>query len=72
MFIQGLFLAFAPSQEPVNVMLNYINSGGVVALLVLLLWLGYSGRVISHKHLETIIATVVKEVLKELRELESD
>lgn len=72
MFIQGLFLSFGVMQEPVNVILNYINSGGVVALLVVLLWLGYSGRVISNQHLEKIIASVVKEVLKELRELESD
>ena len=55
-----------------NLLVNYINSGGVVALLVLLLWLGYSGRVVSTSHLEKMIAVIVKEVLTQLKELESD
>ncbi len=55
-------------EEP-NVLINYINSGGVVALLSVFVWLGYTGRVVSSKHLETIIAAVVQQVLKELDEL---
>lgn len=51
--------------EP-NVILNYINSGGVVALLVALLYLGYTGRVVSSHHIEKIIAAVVKEVLEQI------
>lgn len=58
-------------EEP-SVLVNYINSGGVVALLALLLWLGYSGRVVSTAHLEKMIAVIVKEVLLQLKELEND
>lgn len=57
-------------EQTPNVILNYINSGGVVALLVALLWLGYSGRVVSSKHVESIITQVVREVLKELERIE--
>lgn len=52
-----------------DVIFTYINSGGVVGLLVLMLWLGYSGRVVSSRHVESIIAQVVRQVLKELDEL---
>ena len=54
-------------QSP-NVILNYINSGGVVALLVIMLYLGYTGRVVSSRHVESIIAQVVRQVLKEMNE----
>lgn len=51
---------------------QYVNSGGVVGLLVIFGWLYYSGRLVSSAHLERIVAQVVKEVLRQLKELESD
>lgn len=57
--------------EP-DVVIQYINSGGVVAVLVVLSWLGYSGRLVSSAHLDRIVAQVVKEVLRQLKELESE
>lgn len=52
--------------------IQYVNSGGVVGILLVLLWLGYSGRVVSSAHLERIVAQVVREVLRQLKELESE
>lgn len=57
--------------EP-TLIIQYINSGGVVALLVVFSWLAYSGRVVSSTHLERIVAQVVKEVIRQLKELESE
>ena len=57
--------------EP-TLIIQYINSGGVVALLVVFSWLGYSGRLMPSAQLERVVAQVVREVIRQLKELETE
>lgn len=48
--------------------LTLINTGGLVGALVYGIWLGLTGRVIPRDLLDEIITSVVREVIKQLRE----
>lgn len=48
--------------------LTYINTGGIIAVLVYFLWLGITGKVVSRNVLDEIITAVVKAVMDELND----
>lgn len=50
-------------------LLTYINTGGLVAVLVYQLWRMETGKLISRDVLDEIIAAVVQRVLEELDQL---
>lgn len=52
--------------EEFDAVLRIVDTGGTVALLLLVVYLGYTGRVVPSSLLQTIISQAVSEVLDEL------
>lgn len=52
--------------EEYDAILRLVDTGGTIALLLLVIYLGYTGRVVPSSLLETIIRRVVEDVLDEL------
>lgn len=52
--------------------LTYINTGGIVAVLVWMVHLGLTGKVVPRDLLDEVISSVVREVLRELNGDNSD
>lgn len=49
-------------------LLTYVNSAGVIGLLVLAVWLGYSGKVVPSSLLDEIVRATVIAILEELED----
>lgn len=49
-------------------LLTYVNSAGVIGLLSLAIWLGYSGKVIPSALLDEIVRATVLAILEEMEE----
>lgn len=47
-------------------LLNFIDAGGTIAFLVVVVWAFFSGKVVPVSMLELVIAKVVQEVLEQL------
>lgn len=52
--------------EEIDAALRLIDTGGTIGLLLLLVYLSFTGRLVSVSLLEKVIAQVVREVLDEL------
>lgn len=52
--------------EAIDGVLRLIDTGGTIGLLLLLVYLSFTGRLVSVALLEKVIAQVVREVLDDL------
>lgn len=54
--------------EELDAILRLIDAGGTIALLLLAVWLGFTGRVVPVSILEKLIPRLVEEILEELEQ----
>lgn len=54
--------------EDIDAILRLIDAGGTIALLLLAVYLGFTGRVVPASLLERLIPRIVEEVIAKLEE----